>query len=161
MGIRLEGDVKSFKQQLEKISSIDKRKLNTNLAQVVRTSTLERFKTGKDPDGVKWTESTRVKEIGGKTLVDTGGLKKALQTKADSSGFAFGTNLKYAATHQFGDKDRLIRAKNARGLHFRVGGNWITVKAVKVTIPARPYLGISDEDISEIGATIEDFLTED
>lgn len=72
-----------------------------------------------------------------------------------------GTNVKHAATHQFGDKGRTIRAKRAKNLRFQVGGQWISKKKVKVNIPARPFLGLSDEDMQEIKATTEEFIGRD
>lgn len=160
-GISLEGDVSSLKNQIKRLSEVDLKRLNASLAEVVRTSTMERFKTGKDPEGNKWDTSRRVRDIGGTTLSDTGALRKSLHSKISGEGFALGTNLKYAATHQFGDKDREIRARKSGGLHFQIGGKWMTVKAVRVSIPARPYLGINEDDIKEISATIEDEFMED
>ena len=52
-----------------------------------------------------------------------------------------GSNLPYAAVHQFG---ATIKPRAAKVLMF-----WGHV-AKSVTIPARPYLGLSDEDRSEI-----------
>ena len=37
-------------------------------------------------------------------------------------------------------------------------GQWITKKQVTVNIPARPFLGFSDEDIDEFEATIDEFM---
>lgn len=50
------------------------------------------------------------KRKGGKTLIRTSDLRTSIKTEADSTGLAIGTNLIYAATHQFGD-ERTIRAK--------------------------------------------------
>ena len=49
----------------------------------------------------------------------------------------------------------------ARGNRFQVGGQWISKKKVKVNIPARPFLGLSDEDMQEIKATTEEFIGRD
>ena len=76
-------------------------------------------------------------------------------------GFAVGTNAKHAATHQFGDQGRTIRARKAKNLRFQVGGQWVSKKQVKVNIPARPFLGLSDEDMQEIKATTEEFIGRD
>ena len=80
---------------------------------------------------------------------------------ADASGFAVGTNAKHAATHQFGDQGRTIRARKAKNLRVQVGGQWVSKKQVKVNIPARPFLGLSDEDMQEIKATTEEFIGRD
>lgn len=48
----------------------------------------------------------------------------------------FGSNVEYAAIHEFGGE---IKAKNVKFLRFRTfDGAWHSVK--KVTMPARPYL---------------------
>ena len=82
----------------------------------------------------------------GKTLIDSSQLRNSIQVTADASGFAVGTNAKHAATHQFGDQGRTIRARKAKNLRFQVGGQWVSKKQVKVNIPKpgniRTVLGI-------------------
>ena len=151
--IRLQGDTAALLRKMRRYSELDRKGLNTALAEGVRESTLERFKQGRGPDGKRWKTSIRAAETGGKTLIDSSQLR--------NSGFAVGTNVKHAATHQFGDKGRTIRAKRAKNLRFQVGGQWISKKKVKVNIPARPFLGLSDEDMQEIKATTEEFIGRD
>lgn len=67
-------------------------------------------------------------------------------------------NVKHAATHQFGDT-RTIRPKKAKALRFRVNGQWVTKKKVTVTIPARPYLGLDEEDMEELQDQVERFVS--
>ena len=88
-------------------------------------------------------------------------LLAAPQLDPSDGGFAVGTNAKHAATHQFGDQGRTIRARKAKNLRFQVGGQWVSKKQVKVNIPARPFLGLSDEDMQEIKATTEEFIGRD
>ena len=159
--IRLEGDTQALLRKMRSVAEIDRRNLNAALAEAVRESTLERFKQGKAPDGQKWKTSIRAAREGGRTLVKTAQLRNSIRTKADASGFAVGTNVKHAATHQFGEPGRTIRAKNKKALRFQVGGRWISKKQVRVTIPARPFLGLSDEDMREIKETVEDFIGKD
>ena len=128
------------------------------LGEDVRESTLERFKEGRAPDGRRWKTSIRAATTGGKTLIDSSQLRNSIKAKSDASGFAVGTNVKHAATHQFGEPGRTIRAKKAKALRFQVGGRWVTKKQVKVSIPARPFLGLSEDDMQEIKATVEDFV---
>ena len=146
---------------MRRYSELDRKGLNIALAEGVRESTLERFKQGRGPDGKRWKTSIRAAETGGKTLIDSSQLRNSIKTTADASGFAVGTNVKHAATHQFGDKGRTNRAKRAKNLRFQVGGQWISKKKVKVNIPARPFLGLSDEDMQEIKATTEEFIGRD
>ncbi|NTU42937.1 MAG: phage virion morphogenesis protein [Nitrospirales bacterium] len=58
-----------------------------------------------------------------------GGLASSISRRSDSSSATVGTNKVYAAIHQFG-------GKAGRGR--------------KVTIPARPFLQLTDEDMGEI-----------
>ena len=98
------------------------------LGEGVRESTLERFKEGRAPDGRRWKTSIRAATTGGKTLIDSSQLRNSIQVTADASGFAVGTNAKHAATHQFGDQGRTIRARKAKNLRFQVGGQWVSKK---------------------------------
>ena len=47
--IRLEGDTQAMLRKIRSFSEIDKRSINAALAEVVRESTLERFKQSRDP----------------------------------------------------------------------------------------------------------------
>ena len=130
-----------------------------SIAEGLRTSTVERFQSEKSPEGVGWTPSIRARESGGKTLTDTTTLKTSIHSQADESGLAVGTNDIRAATLQFGD-GRTIRAKNAKCLTFKVGGQWRRAASVRISIPPRPFLGISDEDELDIRESLEDIFKE-
>ena len=136
--IRLEGDTQAMLRKIRSFSEIDKKSINAALAEGVRESTLERFKKSRDPSGKRW--------------------KTSIRSKSDATGFAVGTNVKHAATHQFGEPGRTIRARRKKALRFRVGGKWVSKKQVRIRIPARPFLGLSDDDMQEIKATVEDFI---
>ena len=116
-------------------------------------STRARFKTQTAPDGTAWAalhllyqmEKRRNKN---RTLALNGYLRGQMtwQLVGDRT-VEIGSNLPYAAVHQFG---ATIKPRAAKVLMFR--GH----VAKSVTIPARPYLGLSDEDRSEIvGRTLE------
>ena len=156
--IRLEGDARALLHAMRDISELDKKNLNAALAEGMRESTLERFKQSKDPTGKMWKTSIRAATTGGKTLIASSQLRNSIKSASDASGFAVGTNVKHAATHQFGEPGRTIRAKKAKGLRFQVGGKWVVKQKVKITVPARPFLGFSDEDMQEIKGTVEDFI---
>ena len=156
--IRLEGDTRAMLRRIRSFSEIDRRSINAALAQGVRESTLERFRQGKSPDGRRGKSSKRAILEGGKTLVKTAQLRNSIHARSDASGFAVGTNAKHAATHQFGEPGRIIRARRKKALRFQIGDKWIMRKQVKVKIPARPFLGLSDEDMQEMKATVEGFI---
>lgn len=98
--------------------------------------------TNEAPDGTPWPKSFRVTIEGGKTLLDTKNLLGSLTYRATPNEVEIGTNVPYAAVHQFG---ATITAKSERGLLFRLAdGRMVQVGEVK--IPERPFLGISRED---------------
>lgn len=72
-------------------------------------------------------------------LFGEGHLMNSINYQADKDGVAVGTNLIYAAIHNFGG---------------------MAGRGHKVKIPARPYLVVQDEDMTEIKAVINDFLME-
>ena len=156
--IRLEGDTRAMLRRIRSFSEIDRRSINAALAEGVRESTLERFRQSKGPDGRRWKSSKRAILEGGKTLVKTGQLRNSIHTRSDASGFAVGTNAKHAATLQFGEPGRTIRARRKKVLRFQYNGKWVSKKQVRVKIPARPFLGLSEEDMQEMKATVEDFI---
>lgn len=119
------------------------------------TSTRQRFEQEEGPDGSPWPKSARALVQGGQTLRDTGMLYRSITHRAEPQTVRVGTNLIYAAIHQFGGT---IRAKTAKGLRFRpAGGNgFVSVKSVR--IPARPYLGLSAADGREVEAIAGDFM---
>lgn len=155
----MQGDWRRFEQQLHKMVGFDFTGLHKEIGEALVSSTKKRFKTETGPDGKKWEKSLRAKNEGGQTLTDNATLKNSITYKAKPDGVAVGTNVKYAAVHQ-GDngKDTIIKAKRKKALYFRVGGNMVMKKQVR--IPARPFLGINDDDIEEITGLINDRIKE-
>lgn len=102
-------------------------------------STLERFETNIAPDGTPWKPSERATLQNGQTLVDSARLRDSIGYEVTGDELSLGTNVIYAAIHQGGGK---------------AGRN------KSVELPARPFLGVSDQDqlsIDDIwGAAIAD-----
>ena len=154
-GVRVEGDLGRFQDTIKNLSDIEMKELNQLLGEVVRTGTVERFENSEDPEGNSWRNSLRANSEGGKTLVQSAGLKNSISVRATPKGFAIGTNKKYAAIHQFGGT---IRAKSKKGLIFKINGKF--VRKQEVEIPARPFLGISDSDKKEVKSTMDEYIGE-
>lgn len=123
-------------------------------AQLVK-STKARFQTNAGPDGGPWPQSLRARMLGGPTLVQRGRLRDSVTHEASDSSVAVGTNAIYAAIHQLGGK---ITAKTAKGLHFRLPGGLGARTVQSVTIPARPFLGVSAEDEGVIRTLVGKWL---
>lgn len=126
-----------------------------DIAFLGENSTRERFRSQTGPDGARWKPSLRAQLAGGKTLTKDGHLGDSLGSRADDKEAVWGVNRIYAAIHQFGGT---IRAKGARGLRFAIPGlGWRTVR--QVSIPARPFLGLSDADRQDILELASDHLS--
>lgn len=103
------------------------------------------------PDGTPWAPSQRAIDDGGRTLRETGRLADSITHEASNTLTEVGTNLIYAGIHQDGGE---IRPTSAGALQFQLpNGQFVTVG--KVTIPARPYLGISDDEADDIRGLIQ------
>ena len=111
----------------------------------------------KAPDGSAWTEhssgysATRSGSQG--LLHNEGDLVTSLDHVAGSDEVSWGSPVVYAAIHQFGGT---IKPKNGARLFFMMGAQ--AVVASQVSIPARPYLGLSSEDVREHEETMVHFM---
>lgn len=130
------------------------RPLFDEIGAALAVSTQMRFERGVGPDGNPWPPSLRAIVEGGRTLVDSARLMGSITHEATDSGVAVGTNLIYAAIHQFGG---VIRPVSAPKLAFKLAtGQKAFVD--QVTIPARPFLGLDDDDETEIAAIAADWI---
>ena len=119
------------------------RPLMKNIAGIFASATEENFKNEGRPD--KWTElaeatkkqRTKQKKWPGQILQVSGQLASSISTQYDDESAIIGSNLDYAAIHQLGGQ----AGKNK-----------------KVTIPARPYLKLTDDDFNEILDATKNFL---
>jgi len=123
------------------------------IGRMLTVSTQKRFEAGIDPEGNSWPKSLRARLTGGKTLVDTSNLMGSITHEASDEGVAVGTNVIYAGPHQTG---ATIVAKTAKGLRFEIEGAWVTRQSV--TLPRRAFLGLDEDDESDIVALTGDFL---
>lgn len=101
--------------------------------------TLERFERGEAPDGTPWLPSQRALDENGKTLIDKGLLMASINYEARPDAVTVGSNVIYAAIHQFGGETGRNRA---------------------VDMPARPYLGVNDADLDEIELIVADYVSD-
>lgn len=134
--------------------------------QILRTSVLRNFEVGGRPS--RWKRSHRAEAEGGKTLVDTGGLRDSIAWAAprlEPHRLVFGTKKVYAAVHQFGAPKGSLgvgRRKPKTG----VGGpmkRFSTREGLFPipwgTIPPRPFMVIQPADRRAIRRAILDYVT--
>lgn len=100
-----------------------------DIATYGKSSTRERFRMQIGPDGNRWKPSLRVQLHGGKTLTKDGHLGDSITSRSSSKFAEWGSNRIYAAIHQLG-------GNAGRGLRSKI-------------VP-RPYLGVNDENDSDI-----------
>lgn len=119
-------------------------------------STHRRFITQTSPDGAAWAKLNPEYKKGkrnSRILTESGRLRDSITHRASRDAVTIGTNVIYAAPHQLG---ATIKPVSASHLWFRMGGNLI--KAASVTLPARPFLGISNDDEAMIAETVFGFV---
>lgn len=132
---------------------------------VLVRGTQDRFTAGRDPQDEPWeplTTLTQSVKRGPGILREAGmrgGLMGSITFRAEAglgnATVQVGTNKVYGAVHQFGAE---IRAKNPSGLLvFRTARGRVFGAAPQVTIPARPYLGLSRTDRDKMAMVVRSF----
>lgn len=129
--------------------------LMEDVAAHLEATTVERFSTNVGPDGQAWKKSIRAQLDGGLTLVQRGLLRDSIVSAAGPDWAEVGTNDPRARIHQLGGE---IKPVTAPALSFTLPGVEGVVHAKKVVMPARPFLGVSNDDEKEIGGIIADYL---
>jgi phage virion morphogenesis protein len=91
------------------------------------------FATETDPTGKPWLPSQRKLKRGGKTLTLTGALASSTSSRYSATSATWGTNRpQYDYMHQFGSETNHL--------------------------PARPFIGITPEDVKKITEIIMDYV---
>ena len=128
-----------------------------DLGELLTTSTKDRFPTGTAPDGSRWApkSQTTLNRYGAKKSkrVDlrplfgpTGLLSQQIFHEANATEVNWGSNLIYSAVMQFGAAQGAFGSMS-NGSEIPWGN-----------IPARPFIGVSAEDETNIIATLEEWL---
>ena len=125
-------------------------------------SVARRFETEMEPGGQAWIPSLRATEEGGQTLTDSARLRQSISRAVSDVEVAVGTNVIYAAIHQFGGKIEQPERTQTLLIDDDTGGfvstrTSVEARVVDAKIPARtidviprPFLGISDADVTAI-----------
>lgn len=126
----------------------------------------QRFKDQESPSGEAWQELSRrykkrKKRNKDKILVLDGTLRNTLRWQIRGNEMLFGTDRPYGAIHQFGGTIEIAaRSQQAYYRQLRSGrvknqfvrkkranySEWHTIGAYSITMPARPWLGVSDTE---------------
>lgn len=155
ISVKADGERKvvAFLERLRAVTG-DASPIWQDIGDILYDGTMERFDREVSPDGVPWQKSWRARLQGGKTLQSTGRLRDSIQLIVQGKKVSVKTNVKYAPVHQFG---ATIKAKSGKYLNFKTPtGGWVKIRSV--TIPARPFLGMSKDDEQGIILAIEAHL---
>jgi len=135
-----------------------------------KTSTQLRFDKGIDPEGKRWRPSLRVKRTGGQTLRgETGLLRNTILYRLlpASGGVEWGSNMPYAAIHQFGFDGPQKVAAFTRPVTVVFGKklrNPVQAHVKSFTrhmrMPKRSFLGINSADRQALIKILTDQLAE-
>jgi phage virion morphogenesis protein len=125
--------------RIGRLAFLDLRQLLEGIGAEVESQTRRRIVDEKtDPDGNEWApwspKYSETRHQGQSLLENQGHLLDSLMHEVQGTDVLVGSNLAYAATHQYGDPER--------------------------SIPARPYLGLSAENEADIVRMTVDFLDE-
>ncbi len=152
-------------------------------AQLV-SSTLRRFMTQTGPDGKPWAplakSTLRRRGPNAKALMASGRLRHSITFRASSREVEVGSNLIYAALMQLGGtvdhyaRGQTIRLRQveierkdgtkakvgrfAKAKHKSAEERRVEIGAYRVTVPGRPYLGLSAADQKAIARLAHDYV---
>lgn len=121
-----------------------------DIAEYLHQSTDDRFRRQVAPDGSPWAPlapSTLVRKKTSKILRQDGYLQDTMRHSVSDNELALGTDRPYGAIHQFGQRKG---TSGSSGGHPLPWGD----------IPARPYLGLSSDDETEVVLLIRDYCLE-
>lgn len=144
----------------------ERQPLMDGIGEMMVSSTLQRFEDEEGPDGKAWKPSIRAtpsedtrapvrrgkdgrllkgsgRKIkgrkGGKTLTNMGQLRDSIEKRATNDEVMVGSNVAYARIHQMGG---------------------MAGRGKSVELPARPFLGVSEQDAEDIREMVGDFLAD-
>jgi len=130
--------------KLRRLSGFDQAQLLYDAGAILESSTRRRFDTKIDPDGdpwVPWSEDydeTRDHDVDSLLITEEANLRDSIAALVEGNETYVGSGQEYAAHHQMGGEE--------------IGSG----------VPARPYLGVSDEDTLDlrdlVTGTLEDLL---
>ncbi|GHV76499.1 virion morphogenesis protein [Spirochaetia bacterium] len=156
-------EVSAVKKLLAKapLDSMDRSRLLQSIGVEMEAQTQERFDTQKSPDGDSWKALAQKTTayyaskglLGARSiLVGEGTLRDSITSEVQGGAWStlVGATMEYAAVHQFGAE---IKPKSAKALFVPGYG-----KLQKVNIPARPYIGVSSDDVKAIENVVTAFL---
>ncbi len=164
--IEVKADATQARKLLGELASRTKhlRPVLLNMGEHLLRSTKDRFDAQVDPAGRPWKPvrpDTMARKRTKKILIERSYLRDLIRYQVQDNVLVVGTDRPYGAIHQFGGKTppRTIRATRKKALAWPGAAH--PVKAVKhpgSNVPARPFLGLSEDDRRALADIIRDHL---
>lgn len=144
-------DLKLTADKIAALESVDPSDLMTNIGAIGESQTRRRIADEKTaPDGTPWPPN----KTGTSILFQTGEhLLGSVAFVPSADEVEWGASWEWAHVHQDG---MTIKPKDAKRLAFMVGNKQIFAR--QVTIPPRPFVGLSDDNRTEISDVVTDWL---
>lgn len=170
--MKLEGDFSSVLEFNNPFEGAKYERLKKTLLSLMLGQKDALFEKSQDPNGTGWVKLSqkalarrmaktpkKKRNIEPKILVDTGALRNSLTDQSNPYGLRdtsadevkLGTNVPYAAIHNYGGVINHPGTKNGFGIG-------VEIKPYKITIPPRPFMGFGNEDSSRVSETIEHYM---
>lgn len=146
----VDADLNAALARLDGIAAAPREELAEGIGRLVQEQTRRRIEVDKTtPDGQPWKPNN----AGTPILFASGMLSQSIDYLASPESVIIGSGLIYARIHQTGGK---IVARAADALMFQIGNALVMVQSV--TMPARPYLGLSTQDRADVLDAARDWL---
>ncbi|WP_298438034.1 phage virion morphogenesis protein [Geobacter sp.] len=174
--ISIEHNVPAIRKQFEKLArkTSNTGPVRKDIGEYLLIATAERFDTQTGPDGEKWrdvTRRTRKRKKHPKILTEQGHLRGDIHYELSNDSLLLGVGIEYGAIHQLGGEIRQ-EARSGVVTHFKRAGKGQRFSKAKdahygmktnhrahtIKMPARPYLGVSRADETEIVEIIGGYL---
>lgn len=130
----------------------------TRIAGILHDAVEENFRRGGRPQWAGLKPPASKRRQGGQVLADGARLKNSIVERADATSAVVGTNVKYAAIHQFGGQTRAheIRPRTKKA---PASGGRVVRKVNQFGGQTRaPFLALTDGDSDKIVRTVTDYL---
>lgn len=157
-------DDKAFRAGVARLGGVIGKPLTRAIGTGLIEQVQQRFESERDVWGVRWAPllpAYAAIKKGPGILRASRRLQRSITMEAGSGSVMIGSNMIYAAVHQFG---ATIKAKTPKGLAFMLGGSakskgnkkgTFLVRVQSVFIPQRPYLGFGPKDERSVLETLQ------
>lgn len=174
MPIRTDSDAARRELQERRRRMQDLSPVMPEIGQIHLASVQKNFRvggrTGSNPFGggsAHWIPSGRAKRQSGKTLIDSGQLSASITYQIAGNRVIIGTNKVYGGIHQYGGVIKHpggtpYTVIDGRAVFVSKGADHIVgyTKPHPITIPARPYIVVQDEDVIDDGDAVIGFWSD-